>query len=94
MSQCFLYIIAENEHGPVKLGFSNDPFKRVKQLQTGSNVVLKIFHTQEIEFKDRIKLEKLLHKAIKHYKVHGEWFSLSVNDAKQEIDFVIIRYTN
>lgn len=90
---CFLYVISDNSQGPVKIGFSKDPNKRVKQLQTGSNVKLSVFYTLSINPKHRIILEKLIHTATSHHKKHGEWFSLTVEDAIAEINFAVIRYS-
>jgi hypothetical protein len=81
----FLYIIAASPEGPVKLGFSADPRKRLKQLQTGSVHVLALHHTEEVD-DSRVKIaERALHKLLGHRRLKGEWFSLSVEEAVFEV---------
>lgn len=69
----------------MKLGFSADPEKRVKQLQTGSSLPLKLFHTEEVDDL-RVKVaERALHKIVGMRRISGEWFDMSVEDAKFEV---------
>lgn len=83
----FLYIISASEAGPVKLGFSQDPEKRLRQLQTASPLPLRLFHVEEVE-PDRVKIaEKALHRIIGHKRVKGEWFDVSVEEAISEVMF-------
>lgn len=86
----FLYIISASEQGPVKLGFSQDPAKRVKQLQTGSRETLKLFHTEEVD-DARVKIaERALHRLVGHHRISGEWFNIPVEDAISEVVFIRI----
>lgn len=81
----FLYVIAAAKEGPVKLGLSVHPEKRVRQLQTASPVPLSIFHTEEIE-DVRVKIaEKALHQLLGHKRMKGEWFDMTVEDAIAEV---------
>lgn len=80
----FLYIIASNTNGPVKLGYSDNPERRLKQLQTGNPENLKIFHCEEIEVDNIRKAEKSLHTTLGYKRLKGEWFSLNVSDAISE----------
>lgn len=81
----FLYIIASSSEGPVKLGFSADPQKRLKQLQTGSALVLSLHHVEEVD-SARVKIaERALHKLLGHKRLKGEWFNLSVEEAVFEV---------
>lgn len=52
----------------IKIGKSNDPYKRLKTLQTGSpeKLILIAFVSGDIERK--------LKEEFKKYKIHGEWF--------------------
>lgn len=84
----FLYVIASHPSGPVKLGLSRHPEKRVRQLQTGCSEPLSIFHIEEVE-EDRVKIaEKALHRLLNHKRVRGEWFDLSVEEAVSEVLFI------
>ena len=89
----FIYVIsARDGTGPQKIGYSQDVEKRLFSIQTGNPVKLKIHHKQEIP-DDRAKLlEKQIHKEIRHKKISGEWFDITPNDAKLEIDFALIRW--
>jgi hypothetical protein len=90
----FLYVIAAAEHqlGPVKLGLSNEPEKRLKQLQTGHPEFLKIYHQEEASDKNVKVLEKLLHRDINYRRQRGEWFNLSVAEAIDHVRFTLIHY--
>jgi hypothetical protein len=63
-----IYAIYNGEH--IKIGFSNNPKRRLKQLSTGSSLRLRLLTT----FQGDKTLEKQIHQ--KHQKVrhNGEWF--------------------
>lgn len=90
----YLYVICEQSDGPrpVKIGFSAEPNKRLKQLQTGHSSPLVLFHKEEVPFENVRALEKLIHKELKHHKARGEWFQISPEDAVLEIKHALIRY--
>ena len=88
----FIYVIssAKSDNSPCKIGISDNPENRVKQLQTG--------HPEKLEIKFMKKLEnarlyeKLLHKDMSYIRSHGEWFDLSVKQAIDQINFTLIHY--
>jgi hypothetical protein len=81
----FLYVIAADPAGPVKLGLSINPEKRVRQLQTGNVAKLILHHIEEVD-EDRVKAaESALHKLLRHKRLKGEWFSLTVEEAISEV---------
>lgn len=84
----FLYVIAAKKEGPVKLGLSQDPQRRVRQLQTGSAELLTIHHTEEVS-DARVKIaEGALHRMLGHKRLKGEWFNMSVEEAIAEVTFI------
>jgi len=85
-----VYIIG-SESGPIKIGISDKPEKRVKQLQTGNPNKLSLIHTEEIEDNLAESIELEIHKNLKLKKTVGEWFNISITEAKLEIDFAIIK---
>lgn len=86
----FLYVIAASEKGPVKLGLSQDPERRVRQLQTGSAQPLRLFHVEEVH-DTRVRVaEKALHKMLGHRRMKGEWFDLDVETAIGEVTYIRI----
>ena len=88
----FLYCIA-NESGYCKFGFSREPSRRLRALQTGSGETLRLIETLAVEA-DRVReLERLLHTEIGlHRRVRGEWFSISGEEGAQLMAWFEIRY--
>jgi len=67
--------------GPIKIGYAkNDVVGRIKQLQTGSHVILELFHT----IKGSLLEEKALHSKFAARRLHGEWFE----DCSEIRDFI------
>jgi Meiotically up-regulated gene 113 len=84
----FLYVIAARKEGPVKLGLSQDPQRRVRQLQTGSAEQLVIHHVEEVS-DARVKLaESALHRMLGHRRMKGEWFNMTVEEAIADVTFI------
>ena len=70
-----LYFIQSDITGAIKVGRSNCPEKRLKQLQTGSPYLLKLL----LVLPGFGGLEKSIHKALSGYLFRtskGEWFDL------------------
>jgi Cdc6-like AAA superfamily ATPase len=66
-----------------KIGESNKPHKRVKNLQTGNPRRLFIYKIIECATKERAKaMEDMIHERYSHRRNRGEWFTLS----KKEVD--------
>ena len=55
----------------VKIGFSANPEKRLKNLQTGNAALLSLAATMQ----GTVEHEKELHKRFEGYNINGEWFS-------------------
>ena len=86
----FIYIIQDKINNTIKIGISQNPNKRLKQLQTGSPNPLELIYTEECGYGGRkrtLQLEKLIHKDIKGkgLKQRGEWFTLNESTSIQEI---------
>jgi hypothetical protein len=68
-----VYIIRAGQHGPVKIGFTNDLAKRLVELQVGNHerlTILRIFEGGQAE-------EAQLHERFAENRLHGEWHSFS-----------------
>lgn len=87
----FIYVIG-GKHKPYKIGITNNPNRRLKNLQTGHPNKLSIHYTEEIPDSCVKLLEKLIHKNVGRYKTHGEWFDIELNEAIAEVKFARIRY--
>ena len=90
MSNSFIYIIASTEDGPVKIGFSKDPERRLKALQTGSAQKLNLYHVEPFESDDIKLVEDMLHQENRFRRCGGEWFTMSVTQAIAEVKYVAI----
>ncbi len=89
----FIYVIASSSNS-VKIGYSAHPDRRLGQLQTGHEKKLEVVHKEPVTDKDAPILEKLIHRANRHLCLHGEWFNLTHEQAIQEVQFAVIRYSD
>lgn len=72
--ETFIYIIYDGQN--VKIGKSNHPKKRIKELQTANPKNLKIIKTFSVPGNKVFTIEKECHKNLnKIYEKRGEWFS-------------------
>lgn len=73
-----VYLI-EHELGPVKIGRSNSPVRRLNDLDVGPYQLrlIGILHSD-----DSAKLESELHIRFQNKKIRGEWFALDVDDVE------------
>lgn len=87
----FIYVIGNNEKRQ-KIGFSKDVNKRLKSLQTGNPEKLILHHYVEIP-ENRVRIiEKKIHTELSYKRISGEWFNLSPDEAKNFLDFAVIRW--
>lgn len=76
-----LYLMQADNSGAIKIGVSDNPEWRLKQLQTGCPFEIRLIAV----FENQGHLEKPLHKKLKDYKINpltnkktrGEWFDFS-----------------
>lgn len=68
----YVYFIQIGDSGDIKIGYTNNIKKRLKELQTGSPKKLKLLGYID---GGRTK-EQELHSQFKQYRVNGEWFRL------------------
>jgi hypothetical protein len=61
----------------IKIGYSQDIHKRIKQLQTGSPFKLRLV----LAIEGGVKLEKQLHKKFNKYRHQNEWFYYNLDIA-------------
>lgn len=70
--QSYIYIIHCKDLNTIKIGYSDNPFSRLAQLQVGNSSELSILSI----FKGGREEEEILHKKFASNKVRGEWFAL------------------
>lgn len=72
-----VYLIGHPLLAHVKVGFANDPDQRLKDLQTGSSVKLDLLGYIDGD----VELERDIHKKLEPWRLMGEWFALSSENA-------------
>jgi hypothetical protein len=65
-----VYFIRAGEDGPIKIGFADDAATRLRELQTGNHLDLRIVATRE----GGRTQEALLHDYLDEDCIRGEWF--------------------
>jgi hypothetical protein len=88
----YLYVIGASRSGPLKLGISVNPDRRVNELQTGHAARLQVYHQEPVAPEKARVFESLLHKNLNHRRTHGEWFDVTVEQAIADIIFVLIEH--
>lgn len=82
-----IYFILNRENSHIKIGYSNNPMKRLKALQTGNSFELEILTIIDGD----ISMEKMLHKKFNNFKIKNEWFTYS-EEIKEFIFFINYLY--
>ena len=75
----YVYIIqsGHKKNSPVKIGMSDDPEKRIKQLQTGNPLELRILLSIRCKSREHaFSLENTLHSLLASSNIMNEWFSM------------------
>ena len=86
IKKCALYLMRDNRSGDVKIGISNNPLRRLKEVEKQYNVgsVSLINKTWFLKKEDANKYEKIFHKryltSISLSRGGREWFTLSDKD--------------
>lgn len=65
-----IYFVQAVKSKAIKIGVTNDPAKRLMQLQTGSHEPLVLLGTIPGDYTE----ESRLHRQFAPYRIHGEWF--------------------
>lgn len=88
----YLYVIGNNDKLQ-KIGFSKDPSKRLKELQTGNPEQLYLHHSVDCGNIKKVRdMEKRVHLELSYKKLKGEWFSMSKEDAINYVEFARITW--
>ena len=72
----YVYAIRNKHTGRIKLGISENPERRLKELQIGNDCELELLAYREAA--NRFKDEKAIHNKHQHLRVRGEWFDVPV----------------
>lgn len=83
-----VYCIQAVNGGPIKIGASENPDKRLKELQTGHPHSLAIIGT----FPGGYRLEGQLHRYFADERTYGEWFDVSLPEIEAVIEHLSTEY--
>ena len=81
-----IYFAQSGKNGPIKIGLSEHPTKRMADLNRGSSEPVRLLGTRRGDHSE----EKFFHKLFKDYKLNGEWFE-PVPELLAYIDAFLIR---
>lgn len=85
----YIYFIQEGNTHLYKVGRTNEPTKRLRELQTGNSRKLSIYHTIECrDMPSACRLELNLHKYLAGQRVLNEWYKLDKKHIREIIKFV------
>lgn len=82
----FVYFLVNNEYSFCKIGFSDNPEKRLSEVQTGCPYALRLHHF----FTGTTRDERNQHHKYKHLNSNGEWFFIK-DELKEYLDSVICK---
>jgi predicted GIY-YIG superfamily endonuclease len=81
----FVYII-QFDNGNLKIGFSSNPTKRLRTLETQSgNLITKRLLLQFNSKKEALAKEKKLHQQFSEFRTHGEYFNIDFDEVIKQI---------
>lgn len=80
-----IYVVGESPTSMVKIGVSDEPWKRLKGIQTGNPAKLAILAT----FPGERTAERQIHDALRDYRRAGEWFDLDGRDVVAEVSTLL-----
>ncbi|WP_186001595.1 GIY-YIG nuclease family protein [Streptomyces sp. IB201691-2A2] len=81
-----VYLIGSPDSALVKIGWTDNPKRRLRNLQTGSPVPLHLLALFEFEGGSIVEAE--LHRRFADKRRHGEWFDLGPNPVEAVSPFV------
>lgn len=91
MEKSYIYIISST-NGRIKIGYSKNPLKRLKSLQTGNDCKLTLEYMQEVSLNKVKLIEQKVHNSMRYLRKSGEWFEMDLETAKAEIIIAAMHY--
>jgi hypothetical protein len=79
-----VYVI-KSTGGICKVGISNDPEERLRQLLTGHGLGLELVHVESVGDDAARLVERAAHRMLDNAKTGGEWFRVSADKAIQVV---------
>ena len=75
----YVYFIKHKGLSPIKIGRTNDLSKRIYSFNNASPYGIEVIGV--IETKDSVKLESIIHKKFNSFRLNGEWFDITNENA-------------
>lgn len=86
MKQHFIYVIGREE-GPVKVGITCAPERRLATIQTGCPFKIEILHLRKCFYREHaLEHEESFHRVYREHRLAGEWFDLEADLAIEGVD--------
>lgn len=82
----YIYVAWEKGTSHYKIGRTNDPDKRIKQLNSGTKRASQVEMIKVLAVQDSNVAEDLLHGKFADKNIRGEWFDLHPHDVKYLLD--------
>lgn len=80
----YIYIASDSTHNYLKIGFSTKPDKREITLQAEKPTIQIIYQKE-----GKKAQEKEIHLLLKDKRIRGEWFNITLEQAKESIEKII-----
>ncbi len=84
----YVYVIIDGS-GATKIGISDDPKKRLMELQVGSSIKLVLAYSIAVPYALASRIESQIHRSMKHLHLSGEWFFIDPTIAFKAISDLI-----
>ena len=89
-----MYLYCISDGSLCKFGYSVDPQRRLRSLQTGSSSRLELVHCILVDEDQGRVLERTFHREYAYRRVRGEWFRCTVEEAVSWLTWFEIHYVN
>lgn len=85
-SCAFVYVIGREE-GPVKVGISSNPRKRLSQIKTACPFAAELLHVEPMLDRNHARYhEEMFHGVYAEKRLNGEWFDLDADLAIEQVE--------
>lgn len=88
----YVYLIGPEDASPLKIGIAEDVTKRLCSLQIGNWQQLKVHHTVSVVATSAASVERHMHRELKDRRLRGEWFDVTLDEAKAKLESVAELY--
>jgi hypothetical protein len=83
--QSHVYVIGSSRIGPLKIGITTAPVRRLKEVQTGHPQRLEVFWSMVVRPDQAAGIEREVHDRLASARLSGEWFHVPVEVAVEAI---------